>query len=344
MRTILLACVAVSLATGCAAKKSDPAPIPAAPAPPVAGAIQGLTLAGGWTNPRALPAEINTIGWEDSANISADGKTLYFSYTQYDFAALASSSHTLVLTGPNRPGMKGPGFDVFEATIAGGAWSVADSTVNSADPQLSEAATGVDVDETRMAFINFSTNGDIYLSEKTAGAWAVGGTKLPPNVNTTCVEDNPTLSADGLTLWFDSNRSTAGCQDGHGTREVFVTHDLGGGAWSDPVVVTGGPGDASQGYAWQAFVTADGSEIWWSGFGTGCSGSALCLYEAPRVSDDVWGTPSVIITPSASGATGQAYTLGEASITADGHYLYFAYITNDSAGRADINLGVAEHP
>lgn len=108
--------------------------------------------------------------------------------------------------------------------------------------------------------------------------------------------------------------------------------------------MTGGPGDPTQLYAWQAFVNADGSEIWWAGSGTGCSGSALCPYEAPRVSDDVWGTPSVVMIPLASTAAGLAHTIGEMSVTADGHYLYFVYITNDTAGRPDLNVGVAEHP
>lgn len=328
--------VAVGIAVGCGgAKDKTPPEIPAAPTPPVAGAIPNLVLSDGWSDARKLPAEINTIGWEDSANVSADGKTLYFSYTQYDYQALASSGQLLV-TGPVRPGQHGPAFDIYEATIDGSAWSVADSSVNSSDPNLSEAASGVDVAQDRMVFVNFSGVGDLYLSEKSGGVWQPG-VALPSNVNSACVEDNPTLSADGKTIWFDSNRETSGCQDGHGVRQIFVTHETSPGVWSDPVNVT----PTGQGYAWQAFVTADGSEMYWAGVDTQCAAqsSTLCIYEAPRASGDSWGTPQIEMMITGTAGIGDAIGLGEVSVTADGHWLYFVYIEK-TAGEQDLNIGV----
>ena len=341
MRTIILGGIGLLLAAGCGAKKSDagtPTPVPTAPAPPVGTALTGITLLDGWTNPHALPDGVNTIGWEDSSNISADGKTLYFSYTQYDQGILASSG-TLVITGPARAGQKGPAFDIYEATIDAGAWNIVDSTVNLPDPNLSEAASGVDVPQTRMVFVNFSTSGDLYLSDKVGGVWQPG-VKMPSSVNSGCVEDNPTLSADGKTVWFDSDRKPGGCG---ANRQIYVTHDLGGGAWSDPVNVSPG----AQPYANQAFVTADGSEMYWSGIDNDClmqGAKALCLFKAPKAAGDTWGTPQIEMVLTSTAGTGVVTTVGESSVTADGHYMYFTYIVHDSAGRVDLNLGVAEHP
>ena len=336
-----LSAVAVTLvAVACGSKaKKQVTTIPAAPVPPVGAPLVGITFMDGWTNPHALPDGVNTPGWEDSSNVSADGKTLYFSYTQYDQQALATSG-ALVISGPPRPGEKGPAFDIYEATIDNGAWNVADSTVNSADPNLSEAASGVDVAQDRMVFVNFATSGDLYLSSKVNGVWQAGGTRMPSNVNSACVEDDPTMSADGKTVWFDSDRTSTGCG---GNRQIWVTHDLGGGAWSDPVNVTPG----AQPYANQAFVSADGSEMYWSGIDNDClaqGAKALCLYKAPHTSGDGWGTPQIEALMTETAGVGVVTTIGESSVTADGKYLYFTDIVHGTDGRVQLNLGVAQQP
>jgi hypothetical protein len=349
VRVSLLATAASLLLLACGgSKKSDggstptptPTPIPTAPPPPTDADLAGITVLDGWSSPRSLPAPVNTLGWEDSSNVSADGKTLYFSYTQYDPAALASNG-SLVITGPARPGQKGPAFDIYEATIAGGTWNVADSTVNDPDPDLSEAASGVDVAQDRMVFVNFSTSGDLYLSDKVAGVWQPG-VRMPSNVNGACVEDNPTLSADGKTVWFDSDRASANCATNGGPRQIFVTHDLGGGAWSDPVNVT----PEAQPYAWQAFVTADGQQMLWSGVDDACIAagpSGFCVFRASKASGDAWGTPAIEMYPVGFTTTGAVSTIGEVSVTADGHYLYFTYVRNLAGGGTDLSLGVATH-
>src|SRR4051812_8588940 len=150
MRTFIRVALGLTFLTvafaACGSPKKDgdqptPTPtqtaIPAAPVPPTGSPLVGLVLSGGWTNPRRLPAPVNTIGWEDSANISADGKRLYFSYTQYSQQALATSG-MFVIYGPTRPGQKGPDFDIYEATITSGGWTVVDSSVNDLTPTLSE--------------------------------------------------------------------------------------------------------------------------------------------------------------------------------------------------------------
>ncbi|HVO29739.1 MAG TPA: hypothetical protein VMV18_03350, partial [bacterium] len=126
-------------------------------------------------------------------------------------------------------------------------------------------------------------------------------------------------------------------------RYVYETHELSDGVWSDPVKVTGGPSDASQQVNSQAFVTLDGSEIYWSGFSTDCP-AVGCIYKAPSAGNGTWGAPSVVLAPAATATSGDVIALGEASLTADGHYLYFAYILFGGGTSYDLNIGVVEKP
>jgi hypothetical protein len=52
-----------------------------------------------------------------------------------------------------------------------------------------------------------------------------------------------------------------------------------------------------------------------------------------------------VLTPVAvaSASQGDAIAVGEASVTCDGHYLYFIYIQMNDAG-GNLNVGVAHRP
>jgi len=320
---------------------------PTAPAPPVGAAITGLTLANGWTNPQALAAPVNTAGWEDSSYISPDGTTLYFGYTQYDYSDLSAATPMIVADGPSRPGETGPQFNIFEATIQGGAWQVAASSLNSTEATISEAAESVDETQTLLAYVVYDSTaqypGDIYLSHKTNGAWGTPEL-LPAPINTPCIEDNTALSADGKHLYFDSNRLDAtgsSCNTSTGaTARTIYESTLGPEGWSAPTPVPGAPNEGT--FHWQAY-SLEPQSFFWAGSDSACGSSVVCLYSAPLLADGGYAPATVFAQPVAEAAAqvGDAYIVGEVSFTCDGHYMYFAYAEKTATG-ANLNIGVAE--
>jgi len=324
-----------------------------APAPPVGAAITGITLADGWTDPRALTADIDTEGWEDSSYIAASGKRLYFGYSRLDYDSISNGA--FALSGPTRMGSTRDTFEIYEATITGGAWNVLHSTATYSGPQ-SEAAEGVDDAETLMPLIRFdgsANQGDIYITRKVAGVWGVS-TKLPAPINTACVEDNAAISGDGQRLYFDSNRAdakgtTCKATSGSDSRDIYVS-TLTNGAWSDPVAVTGEP--AMGIIHWQVYPRRDQTELYWSGFDSTC-GNSNCIYRATKKADGSYGDRVVVMkaVPKDQAMPGDAYGLGEVSITHDGRFMYFTYILRESVdggfdggAHDNLNIGVARKP
>jgi hypothetical protein len=317
------------------------------PAPPTGDPITGLTLGDGWTDPRALPEPVDTPGWEDSSIISADGTRLYFAYTQYDYEALQNGQ--LVVTGPARPGEPGPQFNIYEASIAGGdagAWVVTPSTVNSTDASVSSASEGVTDPQSTMVFVKYvGSSIDIYMTRQIGGVFSTPEA-LPAPVNTPCVEDNAAISGDGTILYFDSNRAdplgTSCNADQSATGRTIYRSTLVQGAWSTPEPVPGAPNEGD--WHWQGY-SRDPSDFYWAGHDTTCGAASDCVYHARLQPDAGYGATTTVLTPVAvsSASEGDAVAVGEASVTCDGHYLYFIYIQMTDAG-GNLNVGVAHKP
>lgn len=350
LRALLAVVVLSSLAVACGKEKGDDddetTPTPTgtnAPAPPVAGVIPDLFLGDGWTNPRRLAGDVNTVGWEDSSFISADGQTLYFGYTRQNITMLVNSSMSIA-DGPNRPGQHGDGFDIYEATINGGAWEVTNSSVNAAT-DLGEAAQGVDDGPTRMAFIRFELtpqyNPNVFLADWNGTTWT-NVQMAPAPISTDCEEDNTHLSADGLRLYFDSNRADAmgtSCLPPNGLQERFIWMSTWDGAsWSTPVEVAGQEWTTPV-IHWQPFEDVAGENLYWSGADINCPFG--CLYKA-AITGAAAVAPATTIMRITTSGNGHAWAIGEMSITGDGEYLYFTYGVKDSAGTIDVSIGVAE--
>jgi hypothetical protein len=334
------------LALACACGGSSQAP--PIPGVPTGAPLVGLTLFGGWQPARALPAPIHSDGWEDSSFISSDGRRLYFGYTQKD-VTLWTEDEVAVYDGAPRPGARSEQWNIYEATIVDGGWSVVDSTANLDDPDASLAAAGVDVADTKMVMSRLgSVSGDTYMTTRAsvADGWAPPE-RLDAPVSTACRDDNPTLSDDGTQIYFDSTRadaagtSCAAVADGP-ARRIWVT-TFAGGTWSLPVVVGGAPsaGDLH----WQPFVRDGAGELWWTGHDARCGDAVACVYRALREADGTWGDDALVMQPTAYGAAraGDVFAVGEASLTGDGHLLYFTYGVKTATG-TDFDIGVAWRP
>jgi Tol biopolymer transport system component len=151
----------------------------------------------GWSEPRPLGASVNTSAEDLSPSVAADG-TLYFAST--------------------RPGGRG-GLDLWRARAAGDDFGPAENLgdVNSKGP---DGAPAVSPDQ---GFIVFASAGrpdtlrgrghlyprsDLYVSSR-SGAGFSAPRHLPPPINTESSESNPSLSPDGRTFYFSSDRGFA---------------------------------------------------------------------------------------------------------------------------------------
>lgn len=315
--------------------------------PPTGDAIVGLELFDGWTDPRELPPPVTSTGWEDSSFISPDGTTFYFGYARLDYTAL--SQKVGLVTGPDRPGQVGAGFDIYEARIGATGWDVVHSSVNTTS-DVSEAAMAVDRAQKTMLFVRFDGLGvgDIYASTKSAGgAWGTS-TKLAAPINTPCTEDNVHLTPDGARMFFDSNRA-----DDAGTtckaesdRDIW-TATWNGSAWSAPTKLSGGPNATAR--RWQPFSSPTGDVVYWSGYDLPDCPSGSCIYKATQGDGGTYGAPVMVARAAAGDASkiGQAFAIGEVSITEDGRYMYFTYIKvapPSDAGAPDAEAGAPVIP
>jgi hypothetical protein len=328
-------------ALACACGATSPPEIPGVP---TGAPLVGLTLAGGWQPARALPAPVNSLGWEDSSFISSDGRTLYFGYTQKD-ATIWEQQGVAVFDGAPRPGARSELWNIYEATVHGAAWEVIDSTANFDDPNASQAAQGLDVAGATMVMARLgAVGGDVYATTRSGDGWSLP-VRIDEPISTLCVEDCPTLSDDGTRLYFDSNRADAAgtsCHASKDERDIWVS-TFAGGAWSLPARVAGAPngGDAHS----QPFVRDATGEFWWTGHDARCGGALACLYRALAEPDGSFGDDVLVALPTDNSVArlGDVVAVGEASLTADGHLIYFVYAKKTATG-LDFDIGVAYRP
>jgi hypothetical protein len=309
--------------------------------------ISGLTVFGGFADPRTVGWPVSSAGWEDSAEISNDGSMLFLTYSPY------SAPFFMLKTGPERPGQKRGAFDMFEATPDGGSFAVQNSTANS--PRADDwdyAATYAD-DAATIVWVRKTPEEDnpqLYWATKDGDHWG-SPVKLPSPVNTPCIEDNPYLSADATTLYFDSSRRMPAAASGDDCiaetlsihRTIYRTH-LDNGVWSDPQALIGPPNVGD--FHLQVFFTPDEGYVYWTGHDHDCNADG-CIYRATRQADDSYGDTQLIAQPTSHSHAKQgvdATGVGEPSVTADGRYLYFVYATYYDMIYTDNNIGVAVLP
>jgi Tol biopolymer transport system component len=176
----------------------------------VAGCSTSTTEQGGADNPglefvpENLGPIVNSSAFDGGPSISNDGLTLYFA--------------------SERPGGLGEG-DLWvtkRPSISGpfGPPQPLGSTVNSASY---DACPGISPDGLSLFFCSRRSGGfgdfDLWVSRRATTADSFGPPQnLGPTVNTAAWEGLPDVSADGLTLFFDSNRA-----GGLGSFDIWMT-------------------------------------------------------------------------------------------------------------------------
>jgi Tol biopolymer transport system component len=135
---------------------------------------------------------------------------------------------------------------------------------------------------------------------------------LGPLVNSSARDQTPDISADGLSLYFASDRP-----GGHGNRDIWVTtRTMTGDPWGEPVNL--GPTVNSSGADRGPSISADGLSLFFHSERSGGSGSRDILVTTRETTDDDWGVP-VNLGPIVNCSIGDS----NADISADGLWLFF---------------------
>jgi len=159
--------------------------------------------------------------------------------------------------------------------------------VNSPDD---DGHPGVSSDGLELYFDSLRPGGlggsDLWVSTRTeTDANWVTPANLGLVVNSASADWAPILSADGLSLYFSSNRP-----DSLGSHDIWVTdrptkHD----DWGTPVNL--GPTVNSESFDWAPFISTDGLALYFSSNRAGGSGMHDIWVSTRQATDGDWGTP-----------------------------------------------------
>ncbi len=147
---------------------------------------------GRWTRPTNLGPTINTQAWESQPSLSSDGRTLYFAST--------------------RPDSRG-GSDIFVSQrLEDGSWGKPQNLGPVINTSEDEQSPFIHFDNQTLYFKSKGHPGmgefDLYISRRdTAGEWSVPENLGYP-INTSDNESALTISLDGRTAYFDSDRNS----------------------------------------------------------------------------------------------------------------------------------------
>ncbi|MEQ8926745.1 MAG: OmpA family protein [Fulvivirga sp.] len=165
-------------------------------------------------NPRPLSDTVNAFAMQYFPVVTVDGKSLIFTRRLGD---TPNDDEDLVVCKLDQNGQ----------------WSAPESISSNINSQFNEGTCTISADGRVLIFTScYGRNGygscDLYISEKEGGVWSVPE-NLGPNVNSRYWESQPSLSADGRTLYFISNRP-----NGLGGRDIWVSDKGDDDIWSKP--------------------------------------------------------------------------------------------------------------
>lgn len=195
-------------------------------------------------------------------------------------------------------------------------------------PETNEATISVSGDGQLLFIYNGSVgNGDIYVSEREGEGYSVplsmGKGEEHSDINTDSWETHATISADGRTLYFVSDRP-----GGLGGRDIYRSVKLPTGQWSKALNI-GAPINTP--YDEDApFFHPDGTSLYFSSNGKNSMGGFDIFY-SKNIEGDQWTTPFNMGYPLNSVTDDIFFTT-----TADGQRGYFSSAKDGGFGEKDI--------
>src|SRR5256714_11856983 len=214
--------------------------------------------------PKNLGDSVNSPVSEYYPTITLDGNTLVFTRRVNNFNE-----------------------DFFESTRQTDHWSKSTALTGNINTNLNEGAQNISQDGQWLIFTgcNFPDgygSCDLYISYLTKDGWS-SPENLGNRVNSEFWESAPSLSPDKRDLYFASRRP-----DGYGGSDIYVSHRLPNGRWSDPENL--GPTINTGGDESTPFIHADNQTLYFTSNGhPGYGGDDLFL--SRKCTNGSWGTP-----------------------------------------------------
>ena len=173
---------------------------------------------------------------------------------------------------------------VMESTKKDGRWLKADNITMKLKSDGDFYVTDVSKDGTKLLFYfyNILTMGDIYESNFIDGEWSPIA-KLKGTINTDYNETHATISADGKTMYFTSNRP-----GGKGGADIYLCTLNDSNEWTNPVNL-GSAINTSKNEE-TPFITKNGKTLYFASEGHFNMGE-FDVFKAQRLSDGTWGKP-----------------------------------------------------
>ncbi len=253
-----------------------------------------------------------------------------------DYAPYINSSETYMIFSSQRPANTGGSYDnpedlgqypsdVYFTTMKDGAWQKAKNIGFNVNTEESEECVGLNAAGDKMILFFDSKNefSDLYLSLLKTKQWQKPET-MGPNINSKSVESGGTLSSNGNTFIFSSDR-----KGGIGGKDLYKTKRLPNGDWGTPENL--GPTINSIFDEDGPFLTPDDKTLYFSSKGFNSMGGYDFFKSDYDAEKDEWSEPINLGYPINT-TDDNLYM----SITADKKRIYLAQQREDGLGDLDI--------
>lgn len=217
--------------------------------------------------------------------------------------------------------------DFYISRKLNGIWSKAKPISTNINTDKSEGAQSLTADGNTLYFASCGRRGgygscDIYVSTYENDKWSMPK-NLGRKINTSYWESQPSISADGKTLYFTSNRPK-----GYGKADIYVSHKEKNGKWSTPKNL--GPKINTSKSEQSPFIHQDGKTLYFCSNGLIGLGKNDLFFS--KYNDSLgWQTPVNLGYPI--NTKGNEMSL---VVNSDGSRAYFASKRENSKGGIDI--------
>lgn len=260
-------------------------------------------------NPVSAGNGINTVDDEYWPSITADGSTLIFTRQQ---SARDNSSRTMLQE------------DFYISSFTNNIWENALNAGYPLNTRQNEGAQSLSSDGRYMYFTacdrpNGMGSCDLYFSYTTDGKWSDPANLRSP-VNSKSWESQPSISADGQTLFFSSNRA-----GGFGGKDLWMSRLNENKTWGIPVNL--GNLINTEGDEMSPFIHFDGKTLYFSSDGKKGMGG-FDIYRTTLKDDSLWSEPTNLGYPinTFNDETGLV-------ISSDGARAYFSSVREIKNGK-----------
>lgn len=223
-------------------------------------------------HPVNLGPNINTTNDEYWPSLSADGQTLVITRLV--------STYDITLGNHMQE-------DFFSSSFTDSTWQLAENMGAPLNTMDNEGAQSISANGLLMVFTVCNRSGvygrcDLYCSRRENGKWTYPK-NMGQTINSAAKETQPSLSADGTTIYFASDRP-----GGKGKLDIWVSHQHDDGSWSKPQNL--GDSINTPGEEMSPFIHQDNTTLYFSSdYHMGMGG--FDLFKSTKNAEGKWSRP-----------------------------------------------------